>query len=492
MQGRKSWALLVAIALLLFTTSCSRSKSAGGGKQPSLSDVGLAADLTTKSGNTFEGTLSDAVVKVEAKDFVASIRSISSDDTTFVFDENDPIAGRLKEGSILFVPGMVMKNVDVATKTEGHFVVVTSESSITEAFKNAKAHVDVPIDFTQVPQTKTSRLLPPGAFEQMLAQLEPTVYAAQKLEYSGQSDEFKYTVGAEAVPGRLNMKMVVTGEYNGLEMRLDGNGYIQNFEVVSDFTVQDGQLVMLKYKNKDFKGAMDFNWEAAKKGSGVEAQEKKIKLPSSFKIPMPIGGIPFSLEVSEALLIHPAFTGGGESVSGQFHVDYNGSQGLTMDHDNVSQDDQADGEVEIKKNFGLAAVAPVGFVAAVAMPRVELKLGGDSVLDIVKTYVPEGLANQLLEGLSKGPLGKYIKKPADDKLKTNAAIYAQVVISTSLIAAGQGSLVPCQHAQLITTVSVGANASLLGKSKVKVSKEIFKKSRDITVPPVKACELGSS
>ena len=492
MRGRKSWALLVAVALLLFTTSCSR-KSSGGGKQASVSDLGLAADLTTKSGNTFEGTFTDAVVKIEPKDFLASIRSISDDDTTFVFDEDDPVASKLKQGSVLFVPGIAMKTVDLATKYQGHFVVVTEDASLDEAFKDAKMHMDVPVDFTQVPQPGRAYVAPPGAFEQMLAELQPTVYAAQKLEYSGTAEEFKYKVGAEAVPGRLNLNMVVTAEYNGLEMRIDGNGYVQNFEVVSDLQIQNGQVVMLKYKNQDFKGAMDFNWEAAKKGGGVEATEKKFKLPSSFKIPMPIGGIPFSLEVSEALLIHPAFTGGSESVHGEFHVDYNGTQGFSVDQsNNINQDSQADGDVQIVKNFGLAPVAPVGFVAAVAMPRVELKLGGDSVLDIIKTYTPPGLANTILAGLSSSPLGKFIKKHADDALKTNAAVYAQIVISTSTIAAGQGSLVPCQHAQLITTFSVGANASVLGKSKGKVSKEIFKKEREITVPPIKACELGSS
>jgi hypothetical protein len=345
------------------------------------------------------------------------------------------------------------------------------------------------VDFTQFPQTQATLPAHPGPFEEMLAQLEPTVEAATKLEYSGTEDEFKYKVSAEAVPGRLNTNMTVTGEYNGLEMKLEGTGYIQNFEVVSSFEVQNGQLVMVKYKNKDFKGVVDFNWEAAKKGAGVEAQEKRIKLPSSFKMPMPIGGIPFSLEVSEALLIHPAFTGGGESVQGSFHAEYNGTQGFTMDHDNVSQDDTADGDGEITKNFGLAAVAPVGFVAAVAMPRVELKLGTDSVIDNIQKFIPSSVANDILNALKKTPLGKFINDKVNDKLKTSGAVYAQLVISTSLIAAGQGSLVPCQHANLIMTFSVGANATLLGKKKASISKEIFKKTKDVTVPPLKACEV---
>jgi hypothetical protein len=38
-------------------------------------------------------------------------------------------------------------------------------------------------------------------------------------------------------------------------------------------------------------------------------------------------------------------------------------------------------------------------------------------------------------------------------------------------------------------MSVGANATVLGKEKANVSKEIFKQTKDVTVPPIKACEV---
>jgi hypothetical protein len=95
----------------------------------------------------------------------------------------------------------------------------------------------------------------------------------------------------------------------------------------------------------------------------------------------------------------------------------------------------------------------------------------------------------LLEGLKKSPFGKWINQQAADKLKTTGAAYGQMVVSTSTIAAGAGSLVPCQRAQLIITISVGANSTVLGKEKANVSKEIFKQTKEITVPPLKACEV---
>jgi len=193
-------------------------------------------------------------------------------------------------------------------------------------------------------------------------------------------------------------------------------------------------------------------------------------------------------EVSEALLLHPAFTGGKEVARGRFHVTYNGTQGFNVKEGNINQEGQGNAEGSIVDHFSLAPIAPVGFVAAVSMPRIELKLGTDTVFQVVKRYAPPGLADGLLNALKKTPFGNLIQQQVADKLKTTAAAYAQVIISTSTIAAGAGSLVPCQRAQLITTISVGANATVLGKEKGKLSKDIFRQEKYITVPPLKACE----
>ena len=140
-------------------------------------------------------------------------------------------------------------------------------------------------------------------------------------------------------------------------------------------------------------------------------------------------------------------------------------------------------------NFSLSPIAPVGFVAAVAMPRIELKLGTDTVFQVVKKFAPPGLADAALNLLKKTPFGSKIQQAVSDKLKTTGAAYAQVIITTSTIAAGAGSLIPCQKARLITTIQVGANATILGKDKGKVSKDIFHQEKTIVIPPTKSCDV---
>jgi hypothetical protein len=492
MDSRLKPSCLLILTSVLFVPACSRPKSAPSpGREIPLAALHLAPDLTTKPGNIFQATFTDKVVKMEQRVFLDSIRSISSDNTTFVLNPSASTASQLKQGSILFVPGIAMRKVDVATQQDGNLVVVTEDATLPEAFKDANIHWSTPVNFVEAQREMQGALMPTApvdALSRMLGALDGTVHADSNLSFSGEDDGWKYTVKAAPQPGKLNLDMEVSRSYNGIVVKVDGSGEVQNFENAASIVIKDSQVQSMDYENKGLNGSVNFNWEAAKDGGGVEAGEQKVKLPSSFTIPMPIGGLPFCLEVSEALLLHPAFTGGKEVARGRFHVTFDGTQGFAFKEGNTSQQGQGNAEGSIVEHFSLAPIAPVGFVAAVSMPRIELKLGTDTVFQVVKRYAPPGLADGLLSALKKTPFGNWIQQQASDKLKTTAAAYAQVIISTSTIAAGAGALVPCQRAQLITTISVGANATILGKEKGKVSKDIFRQEKYITVPPLKACE----
>ncbi|HYL94877.1 MAG TPA: hypothetical protein VET69_03645, partial [Terriglobales bacterium] len=331
---------------------------------------------------------------MERDDFRKSIRSVSTDNTTLVFDPSDAAAARLTQGSILFIPGFAVRKVAVATKQGGNIVVATEDPTLPEVIKNGKIQWTAPVKFAQVRQQQRAGMEIPrddSRLERLNSVLQPTVYAAGGL--TGETDGWKYNLAANPQPDKLNLELMVSREYNGVVITVNGSGYVQNFETAATMLVQDSSLKYFDFKNTNLNGMVNFGWQAAKNEKGVEAAEQRIKLPSSFSIPMPIGGLPFSLEVSEALLIHPAFTGGGEVARGRFRVEYNGVQGFSFKEGNVEQDGQAGGDGSIVDNFSLSPIAPVGFVAAVAMPRIELKLGTDTVFQVVKQFVPSTVAD---------------------------------------------------------------------------------------------------
>lgn len=478
--GSAKIVLFIPFALLL--VSCSK-KTAAPGEIPA-SALNLAPDLTTRPGTTFKVDYSDKVIRIEQRNFLDSIRSISTDNTTFVFDVDDPQATKLKQGSILFVPGIAMRKVDVATEKDGHLVVVTETPTLGEVFRNAEIEWKAPVRFSEAANMQRIASSAPGVLDRWT-----TVHASGGVSYSGDDDGWKYTVSADPEPGKVNLQMNVNREYNGIKVSVSGDGYVQDFDTIAAIKIKEGLLESMDYQNHGMSGVVNFHWEAGKEKGGVEAAEQRVKLPSSFTVPLPIGGVPFSLEVSEALLLHPAFTGGSEIARGKFHVTYGGTQGFKLDQGAMNPDGDGSADGSILDHFSLTPIAPVGFVAAVSMPRVELKLGTDSVLSAIKKYAPPGVADGLLQGLKKSPFGKWINQQVSDKLKTTGAAYGQLVISTSTIAAGAGSLVPCQKAQLILTMSVGANATVLGQEKANVNKVIYTTTKDVTVPPLKACEV---
>ena len=252
-------------------------------------------------GNTFQATFTDKVVKMEQAAFIKSIRSVSSDNTTFLFDPSDEVASSLHEGSILFVPGVAMRKVDIATRQENNLVVVTEDASLLEALKDANIKWSAPVNFGAVARAATTPDVPLTLPDQILGGLHTAVYAdSGGLSLSGEDDGWAYTVKASPLPDKLNLDLDVSRKYNGLVVKVTGSGYVQNFETAATIMVKDSQLKYFDYQNKNLNGQVNFGWEAAKDEAGVEANEQKIKLPSSFTIPLPIGGLPFSLEVSEA------------------------------------------------------------------------------------------------------------------------------------------------------------------------------------------------
>jgi hypothetical protein len=498
-SGRTFFILLLA-SLLALTAACTRKESSPGGSESRMQgrDIpanafDLAPDLTTLPGTVFHVTYTDKVVKMEQATFRKTIRSISSDNNIFVFDASSDEANRLSEGSILFVPGVALRRVVVKAKQDNYVVLGTEIAPLAEAIKDGQIKWDVPVKFDEVWQRQQRAALtaPPnfGPLQSFSDLLNGTVYAAGGINLTGEDGGWKYQISAGPQPGKITLDMNVSKQYSGMIIKVDGSGSVQNFDSSVGLDIQNSVLKDFDFSNKNMNGTMNFNWEAARDEAGVAATEEKIKLPTSFTIPLPVGGIPFSLEVSEALLIHPAFTGAKEIARGKFRVEYNGVQGFDFKEGNMTADGQMTGEGSILDHFSLAPVAPVGFVAAAAMPRFELKSGTDAALDIVKQYVPPSIANAFSNLLSKLPGGDKLAQKAKDKIRTSGAAYAQLIISTDTIAAGAGSLVPCQRVALIVTGTVGVNAYALGKQLVDTSKEIFKQDKTITVPPLKACEL---
>ena len=235
--------------------------------------------------------------------------------------------------------------------------------------------------------------------------------------------------------------------------------------------------------------------------AGVRADESRVKLPGAVDVPLaPLtGGIPFNLEVSAAILIHPAITGGSESTQGQFRITYDGYQHFTVKPGNVDSDGNLTGNIELGDHHDLSPSAPLGMVVAFAAPRIELSVGLNKIGNLDATKAAD-LVDKIADAVAKRLLspeqyqnfqqdGLHMAKLLKQTLTTDAAAYFQTVATSASSFSGSTSISPCSRYDLIFVAQVGAGAELAGVSLGKTNKDIYKKQDTKIDPPGMAlCE----
>jgi hypothetical protein len=173
-----------------------------------------------------------------------------------------------------------------------------------------------------------------------------------------------------------------------------------------------------------------------------------------------------SLDISEALLFHPAFTTKEEVAKGGFHVTYSGDQGIQFDGQQTQIEGEGEGDGGINQTYAFSPFASYGLLVAMAVPRVELRMGTDELWDMAAIPLPSNLTETLSDVLLNNTIaGKWIKNQfGGNPLEIEGAAYVQLVVSTTAAASGMQSLVPCQQFTLDATGQAGVDATWVGSN----------------------------
>ena len=307
------------------------------------------------------------------------------------------------------------------------------------------------------------------------------MYAAEAKE----EDEEGWHIKSDAdfSPDKVNFQVDLKRSGDLLDANITGKGYVKNFESSLALTVNNSQINQFSFSNQDMNGIVDVDWTIGTSNKPPELGEEDLKLPAIMSVPLYLGALPFTLEVGEALLFHPAFSAKQEIAKGAFHVDYNGVTGLTVTKGGMQNGSDATSDSSIQTSTAFSPLAAFGVVVAVAMPRFELKTGTEEFLP----PIPDALADRAAALLGDTTLGHFVKK-AKKALKTEGAGYFQVILSSTASHSGMLSLVPCQRFTLHVEGQVGANATVLGiENQVFTPIKIFQKDIDMPVPNAKIC-----
>jgi hypothetical protein len=460
----------------------------GGGAAPeAILDMPAGIDLSKQPGTKYQVTYADDVVHVSAPTIKQYLVGVNRDHDIYVFTDAPELREKLKPGNVVFFEGVNVKKV-LAIATDGpRLIVGTEQAPLNRLFKDADIRWHTPVNFLEI-HNRQVQALPPrsptSANHPLLFWLSPPPVYAEQQAKEEEEEGWHIKYDTDFSPDKVDFQVDLTRS-GDLDATITGKGYVKNFESSLALTVNNSQVNRFDFSNQNVNGMIDFDWTIGASGKPPELGEEKLKLPALMSVPLYLGPMPFTLELGEALLFHPAFSAKQEIAKGAFHVDYSG---LSVTRGSGGQPEQQDtskatSDSAIQTSTAFSPLAAFGVVVAAAIPRFELKTGAEEFLP----PIPDALADRAAELLEKTTIGHFVKK-AREALKTEAAGTFQVVLSSTASHSGMLSLVPCQRFMLHVEGQVSADATVLGipKELLKTT-TIFQKDIDQPTPNAKIC-----
>ena len=463
---------------------------------------------------------------MQADEGKKALIGVSSNGASLLFDSSNATARSLHAGDVLLIKGLMARMVLGAETTPDGVVVLTQHALLTDVVQDGEIRIQAPVHFgaPRVALQQPSRPLP-----QWLDLIATPAYAQSPENAMADSAVSKGTMDAygnmvkgavksivngwdatmQATPseGRTDLKITLTRDVGGFEALVTGNGFISNFQFDSAIDIKQNMLQNMDTSFSNLNGRMDFQWQIAKSGGGVVAEESRIKLPGAIEVPLSefLDGLPLYLEVSGAILIHPAITGGSEITKGNFRIDYDGNQHFKLSRGTVNTDGSIGGDVQLGDHQDISPTAPLGLVVAFAAPRVALTFGLNKIYDESEIKKAADIVDKLADTVAKHLLnsdqyanyqknGLHLGDVFKNALSTDGAAYFQMIGTSASSFTGMSAISPCSRYDLSLVGQVGASAEVWGKDVGTVSKEIFKKSMTRVDPPgMRLCEdIGKS
>jgi hypothetical protein len=513
-------ALLALVAVML--TSCKKKETpAASNAQADEQTASIAAspaipaprhiadgnNVSVDGGNSYAHiTYAPEVKMLDDAEVNSSLMGITSDGHGFLFQNASQNIKNLKAGDIFMVKsemaGKVLGVVNDSDKT----LVLLGQASLGDVVQAGEINIDAPVRFHGPKQTARVEAKP--FLDSVLDLIDSPVYAQSGLQGSGADaaraagtqdaavnaaknigsaitdgwtvTQYSFTPGDQ----QCNFQIVLQKDVGGFVARIAAKGWIGNFNFSTNLNMQNlgatkgqGGGKHLFGAVKNMKGNIQFDWEIGKQSPGVWATEDRVKLPGGISVPLAplLGGLPLTLDVSAALLIHPALTGGNEFSRGGFSISWGGPGGgfVTTNTGAVTDGDEGGSinlDYKVTTDQNISAVAPNGMVISYCAPRIELRLdilgpfakslsSFGSTIDKIASKMESILPQSILDAVAKGPLSKVT---ASNILSSNADVYVQFIATEGVTHSASVTPFPCSKQEIKFTGQGGTSAQFFG------------------------------
>lgn len=455
------------------------------------------------------------------------ILGVSTNGAGFLLDGENADAQALKAGDVLVIKEVGARRI-LGTKAlpDGSIIALTQRASLLESVDRARIQVSKPVRFGGAPlaalkprpATLVDLLVAPADAQGVESTLSTRAQDAGTRDAYGNVlsgikgaviDGWKTDFTATPSADKLDLHLTLTRDVGGMKAVITGDGYLQNFNMDCDIDVERGSYQKLEEAFKNVNGVMNFTWEVASDTPGDHTDKTKIKLPGAIQVPLykMLDGVPLFLEISAALIIEPALTGGKEFSRGSFRVTYDGYQNFNIKEGTIDSNGNVTGDIQFLEGQNISTLAPMGMVVAFAAPRIELTFGVSKILSFgdMKTAASkvdaatDFLAKELLSpeqyaAFKGSPVGQIgLSKAIDNALKSDAVGYFQFVSSAGMSMTGMSVVTPCTRHDIHLWAKVGVSAEVFGQQVGESSKDVYSKDLVRIDPPgTRLCEEAKS
>jgi hypothetical protein len=513
------WIPVIMLCPLCLVCSCKNSVAGASthqaGSPPAAGPPSPAQQGSERGSGSAHVTYLPNVHVVEQEEGMKAIKGISTDGESLVLDASDPKLASLKAGDVLVIKGYIARKI-LASEIQGpEIVIVTENAALTDAVQDGHITLSAPVRFGDLQAENTE----PKPLGDWLDRLTPPVYAQSTAdnvrnvikqkgkdaygnivngihgqEIAGWTTDF-YTTPAD---GHIDIHLKLTKSVGGFIAIVTGEGNVSNFDMDSDIGVEHTKYDKINMGLKNLNGMMNFKWEVATDTPGARTGDDRINLPAAIEIPLYqyLDGLPLCLDISSALILRPALSGGKEYSRGAFRINFSGYQHFSGAKGNIDANGNVTGDIQFLEGQNISALAPMGMVVAFAAPRIELSFGLTKIfpheglewvadkVDKVANYVAKKYLSPEVYTQFTAKLGKdVISKGVKSVTQSDATAFFEMVTSAGMSNSGMSAIAPCTRHDIHLWGKVGVSAQLMGIGVGSTTKDIYKKDFTRIDPP---------
>jgi hypothetical protein len=481
---------------------------AGASATPVKRHIGDGQNVSVDGGQSFANVTYAPTVKMFDHDEVrSSLQGITSDGHGWLFKNAEAGIKDLKAGEVFLVRGEMAGMVLGVVNNQDQTLLELGQASLKDVVASGQIKIDAPVRFHGQNQAEAPSV---PFFYGMFDLIDPPVYAQSvettipnKAGKAGIKDavvqsttsiagevlsdwkvtEYSFAPGE----GTCHFTIVMVKDVGGFVARVAAKGNFSDFDLTTNLDWTKAQAIGGKYLGpeisnsvKNMKGTIQFDWEIAKQSPGVWTTEDRVKLPSGISVPLAplLGGMPLTLDVSSALLIHPALTGANEFSRGGFSISWGGGGSggsfATTSSGVLTGGDQGGGNTnftyQVTTDQNISPSAPNAMVISYCAPRIELRLdilgpfsdladsaGGhiDNAASILAKYLPQSALN----AEANSPLSKMT---TSNVLSSDADVFVQFIATEGVTHSASVTPFPCSKQQIKFTDQGGIGARFFG------------------------------